>query len=144
MRWVPTQNSGVGHVHFMFFVLISFALASQREPSFQWNMGFSDRALTGPFVFHVVGKNITAKESMGHLKAQKDGRNTSLLIWATDYRKEANSHQEKLKDIVFFWEKDCIVGKCLLGQFHLENSSARKIPHGQKDPFCWTWKSLGF
>ena len=41
LRWVPTQNSGVGHVHFMFFVLISFALGSQREPSFQWNMGFS-------------------------------------------------------------------------------------------------------
>ena len=37
LRWVPTQNSGVGHVHFMFFVLIS--LATQREPSSQWNMG---------------------------------------------------------------------------------------------------------
>ena len=41
LRLVPTQNSGIGHVHFMFFVLISFALGSQREPSFQWNMGFS-------------------------------------------------------------------------------------------------------
>ena len=39
LRWVPTQNSGVGHVHFIFFVLISFALGSQREPNFQWNMG---------------------------------------------------------------------------------------------------------
>ena len=39
--WVPTQNSGVGHVHFMFFVLISFVLGSQREPSFQWNMGLT-------------------------------------------------------------------------------------------------------
>ena len=39
LHWVPTQNSGVGHVHFMFFVLISFALGSQRKPSFQWNMG---------------------------------------------------------------------------------------------------------
>ena len=39
LRWVPTQNSGVGHVHFMFFVLISFALGSQHAPSFQWNMG---------------------------------------------------------------------------------------------------------
>ena len=39
LRWVPTQNSGVGHVHFMFFVLISCALGSQHEPSFQWNMG---------------------------------------------------------------------------------------------------------
>ena len=31
----------VGHVHFIFFVLISFALGSQRKRSFQWNMGFS-------------------------------------------------------------------------------------------------------
>ena len=29
----------VGHVHFIFFVLISFALGSQRKCSFQWNMG---------------------------------------------------------------------------------------------------------
>ena len=41
LRWVPTQNTGVGHVHFMFFVLISFALGTQRIPSFQWNMGLS-------------------------------------------------------------------------------------------------------
>ena len=34
-----TENTGVGHVHFMSFVLISFALGSQREPLFQWNMG---------------------------------------------------------------------------------------------------------
>ena len=34
-------GAGVGHVHFMFFVLISFAFCSQRKPSFQWNMGFS-------------------------------------------------------------------------------------------------------
>ena len=26
LRWVPTQNSGVGHVRFTFFVLITFAL----------------------------------------------------------------------------------------------------------------------
>ena len=38
LHWVLMQNSGVGQVHFMFFVLISFALGSQREPSFQWNM----------------------------------------------------------------------------------------------------------
>ena len=36
------QNSGVGHVHFMLFVLITFALGSQREPSFQWNMGLRE------------------------------------------------------------------------------------------------------
>ena len=34
-------GAGVGHVHFMFFVLISFAFCSQRKPSFQWNMGLS-------------------------------------------------------------------------------------------------------
>ena len=28
-----------GHVHFIFFVLISFALGSRRKRSFQWNMG---------------------------------------------------------------------------------------------------------
>ena len=42
LRWVRTENSGIGHVHFMFFVSISFALGSQREPSFQWNMGFTE------------------------------------------------------------------------------------------------------
>ena len=36
----PRVGARVGHVHFMFFVLISFALDSQRKPSFQWNMGF--------------------------------------------------------------------------------------------------------
>ena len=29
----------VGHVHFIFFVLISFALGTKRKRSFQWNMG---------------------------------------------------------------------------------------------------------
>ena len=41
LRLVPMQNSGVGHVHFMFFVLISFALGSQRKQKFQWNMGLT-------------------------------------------------------------------------------------------------------
>ena len=38
LHWVP----GVGslHVHFIFFVLISFALGSRRKRSFQWNMGY--------------------------------------------------------------------------------------------------------
>ena len=31
----------VGHVHFIFFVLISFALGSRRKRSFQWNMGLT-------------------------------------------------------------------------------------------------------
>ena len=34
----PTQNFRVGHLHFMLFVLISFASGNQREPSLQWNM----------------------------------------------------------------------------------------------------------
>ena len=34
-------GAGVWHVHFFFFVLISFAFCSQRKPSFQWNMGLS-------------------------------------------------------------------------------------------------------
>ena len=33
----------VGHVHFIFFVLISFALGSRRKRSFQWNMGLRRR-----------------------------------------------------------------------------------------------------
>ena len=35
------QNSCIGHVHFMLFVSISFALGRQRKRSFQWNMGFN-------------------------------------------------------------------------------------------------------
>ena len=31
----------IGHVHFIFFVLISFASDTRRKPVFQWNMGFS-------------------------------------------------------------------------------------------------------
>ena len=38
----PTQNSRVGHVDFMLFVLISFVLVTQHEPSLQWNMGFKE------------------------------------------------------------------------------------------------------
>ena len=30
----------VGHVHFIFFVLISFASGTTRKPVFWWNMGF--------------------------------------------------------------------------------------------------------
>ena len=35
----PTRGAGVGHVDLMLFVSISFALVSQRELSFEWNMG---------------------------------------------------------------------------------------------------------
>ena len=37
------QNFRVGHVHFMLFVLISYAFGGQRKPSIQWNMGFKVR-----------------------------------------------------------------------------------------------------
>ena len=33
-------GAGVGHVHFIFFVSISFAFCSRRKPVFRWNMGF--------------------------------------------------------------------------------------------------------
>ena len=36
----PSIGAHVGHIHFMLFVSISFAFGSQRECSFQWNMGF--------------------------------------------------------------------------------------------------------
>ena len=37
----PMQKFCVGHVDFMLFVSISFALGSQRKPSFQWKGGFT-------------------------------------------------------------------------------------------------------
>ena len=36
----PKQNFRVGHVYFMLFVLISFALVTEREPSLQWSLGY--------------------------------------------------------------------------------------------------------
>ena len=42
----PTQNFRIGYVHFMLFVLISFTLITQREPSLQLNMGFSFRTMS--------------------------------------------------------------------------------------------------
>ena len=35
----PGVGARVGHVHFMLFVSISFALGSQHKRGFQWNMG---------------------------------------------------------------------------------------------------------
>ena len=52
------QNSGVGHVHFMVFVLISFALGSQREPLFQWNMDFKP-------IFHCNAKPLALGSHVG-------------------------------------------------------------------------------
>ena len=59
LRLVQTQNSGAGHVHLMFFVLISFALGSQRQPSFQWNMGLivsviKDSLLSDKWTFNLI------------------------------------------------------------------------------------------
>ena len=42
LRWVPNTKFCVGHVHLMFFVLISFAFGGQRKPSIQWNMGLRE------------------------------------------------------------------------------------------------------
>ena len=39
LRWVSWRWVHVGHVHFMLFVSISFALGSQRKRRFQWNIG---------------------------------------------------------------------------------------------------------
>ena len=36
----------VGHVRFIFFVLISFALGSRCKRNFQWNMGFRNQSIT--------------------------------------------------------------------------------------------------
>ena len=54
----PGIGACVGHVHFMLFVPISFALGSQRECSFQWNMGYT---------FHKGSQN-HLKGSVAHLQ----------------------------------------------------------------------------
>ena len=41
-RWVPSHWGLRWVCTFHVFVLISFRLSSQREPSFQWNMDFTD------------------------------------------------------------------------------------------------------
>ena len=37
----PGVWAGIGHVHFMLFVSISFALGCQHKRGFQWNMGLN-------------------------------------------------------------------------------------------------------
>ena len=64
LHWVPTQNSGVGHVHFMFFVLISFALGSQREHSFQWNIGLNVNIKYICITLDVIRKSLLFKVTM--------------------------------------------------------------------------------
>ena len=48
----PRIGACVGHVDFMLFVLISFALSGQHKSVFQWNMGFS-QLLFNYYYFYV-------------------------------------------------------------------------------------------
>ena len=64
----------VGHVHFIFFVLISFALGSRRKRSFQWNMGlsvspFSDHSYYSIFL-PLCGHHYVEHTPRGYLKAR--------------------------------------------------------------------------
>ena len=43
--WSPRIGACIGHVDFMLFVSISCTLDSQREHSFWWNMGLSNRCM---------------------------------------------------------------------------------------------------
>ena len=56
LHWVP----GVGHVHFIFFVLISFALGSRRKRSFQWNNGFTHFSIKMNEIFRICTEGIDA------------------------------------------------------------------------------------
>ena len=51
----PMQGAGVGNVLFFFCLLVSFALGSQREPSFQWDMGFK------PLICHMFTESIKSE-----------------------------------------------------------------------------------
>ena len=48
----------IGHVHFMFFVSISFALGSQGKCNFWWNMGFKP-------IFHCDAKTFALGRCIG-------------------------------------------------------------------------------
>ena len=48
-------GAGVGHVHFMLFMSISFALGAQRKLVFQWNMGLSQREDPTQMALHRSG-----------------------------------------------------------------------------------------
>ena len=96
-----TQNSGVGHVHFMFFVLILFAFGSQCKPSIQWNMGLhvtiievswegGDHTVLGEtlcFVYAACKKrynNYYHQFVKSHLKLPSSERNPSFVWTAND------------------------------------------------------------
>ena len=72
------QVSCVGHVHFIFLVLISFALGSQREPHFQWNIGGVGSSGVGHVYFHVVCVSFSALATRKLADAKAD----SSGIWA--------------------------------------------------------------
>ena len=59
------HNSCIGHVHFMLFVSISFAIGSQRKCSLQWNMGFYISFLH--FKLCIYSKNIILEGTMTHI-----------------------------------------------------------------------------
>ena len=50
----------VGHVHFIFFVLISFALGSRHKSNFQWNMGLSLQKDPSPPLLYSTSQKETA------------------------------------------------------------------------------------
>ena len=41
LHWVHKNGVCIGHVYFMLFVSISFALGSQHKRNFEWNMNIS-------------------------------------------------------------------------------------------------------
>ena len=74
-----TQNFRIGHVHFMFFVLISFAFGGQRKPRFQWNMGFKP-------IFHCDAKPLALGPGVGldpqrHTFASPNAKYTNMLVY---------------------------------------------------------------
>ena len=62
----PAVGAGIGHVHFIFFVLISFALGSHSEPLFQWNMGFNNSCLHRTFRWSKLYLTVTWKRLKRH------------------------------------------------------------------------------
>ena len=47
----------IGHVHFIFFVLISFASDTRRKPVFQWNMGLKSSITSFTFLWNIINCN---------------------------------------------------------------------------------------
>ena len=67
-----TQNFQVGHVHFMLFLLMSFALRTQREPSLQWNMGFRPITDCKRPLFRSINKYMdTSFETFSHTSSDQ-------------------------------------------------------------------------